>query len=232
MFPGAYAEYLVAPDHALFAVPGDLPDRAAILAEPVACGVHALRASWTAGLAEGDLRDVRVAVIGAGLLGLGAVMAAVELNAAEVVVVGRHPQQRHAALDLGATAALADDAQAREHLKRMRPNVVVEAAGSPDAAALADSVVGRRGEVIDLAAAGGNRSIAIASRRELRYFHPIAYSAQDGVADIDLALRLLAANAEAIAGWDIPEVPLADIQGAFTAAGGPSRGHIRMAIRP
>ena len=232
MFAGAYTKYLVAPDRALFAVPDALPDEAAIFAEPVACGVHALRASWTAGVHGGDLRGVRVAVIGAGLLGLGAVMAAAELNAAEIVVLGRHPQQRQAALDVGATTALADDDDARQQLKKMRPEVVVEAAGSEDAARLADSIAGRRGEVIDLAAAGGSRSTAVASRRELRYFHAIAYSAQDGVADLEMALRLLEKNVGAIAGWKIPEFPLADIQSAFAVAGGPSREHIRVAVRP
>lgn len=232
MFPGAYAEYLVAPDRALFAVPDALPDRAAILAEPVACGVHALRASWTASTGGGDLSGRRVAVIGAGLLGLGAVMAAAELNAAEVVVVARHPQQREAALGVGAGTALADEEDARDYLKRLRPEVVVEAAGSESAARLADSITGRRGEVIDLAAAGGNRSTGIASRRELRYFHAIAYAAKDGIADIDVALRLLVKHKDAVATWDIPEFPLAEIRGAFAVAAGPSRDHIRVAVRP
>lgn len=231
LFPGAYAEYLLAPDHALFAVPDGLPDRVAILAEPVACGVHALRACWTAARNGGNLSGVRVAIIGAGLLGLGAVMAAAELDAAEIVVVGRHPQQRDAALEVGATRAIGDE-EARDELKRLRPQIVVEAAGSEDAAQLADAIAGRRGEVIDLAAAGGSRSTALASRRELRYFHPIAYAAQDGVADLDLALQLLVKNSAAVQRWNIPEFALADVQQAFTVAAGPSRDHIRVAVRP
>lgn len=232
LFPGAYAEYLLAPDHALFAVPDNLTNQAAILTEPVACGVHALRACWTASVRGGDLQGVRVAVIGAGLLGLGAVMAAAELNAAEVVVLARHPQQREAALAVGATTALADDEAGRAQLKKMRPEVVIEAAGSDDAAALADSIAGRRAEVIDLAAAGGSRTTAIASRRELRYFHPVAYAAKDGVTDIEFAMDLLGKHAGAIAGWDIPEFGLSDIQEAFAVAGGRSRDHIRVAVRP
>ncbi|WP_166741841.1 zinc-dependent alcohol dehydrogenase [Cumulibacter soli] len=232
MFPGAYAEFLLAPDRALFAIPDELPDRAAILAEPVACGVHAMRSCWSTSMRGGDLAGVSVAVIGAGLLGLGAVMAAAELGADQIVVLGRHPQQRHAALAVGATDAVSDDEDGRATIKRLRPQIVVEAAGSEDAAVFADSIAGRRGEVIDLAAAGGTRSTAKASRRELRYFHAIAYAAQDGVADIDMALQLLVKHKDAIADWDIPEVPLAEIQNAFAVAGGPSRDHIRVAVRP
>src|SRR4029079_11720720 len=57
-----------------------------------------------------DLRfGDRVAVLGAGTIGLMAIAAAEEMGATYIAVTARHPQQREMALALGADAVFGDD---------------------------------------------------------------------------------------------------------------------------
>src|SRR5674476_429440 len=67
--PGAMADYLLAPAGNLYAVPDEVTDRQAVLVECLATGVHAARIA-------GDVTGARVVVLGAGTIGLFAVMAA------------------------------------------------------------------------------------------------------------------------------------------------------------
>lgn len=82
-FPGAFAERLALPPGArVHRVPDRLPRQAAVLAEPMACAVHAVR---RAGVRRGD----RVVIVGLGAIGALAVVAAKAAGAAEVSVVLR-----------------------------------------------------------------------------------------------------------------------------------------------
>jgi threonine dehydrogenase-like Zn-dependent dehydrogenase len=69
--------------------------------EPVACGVHAALSAPVGA----DLRSV---VIGAGTIGLATLAATRELRGdiSEVIVVAKHPEQRRAARELGATTVV------------------------------------------------------------------------------------------------------------------------------
>jgi threonine dehydrogenase-like Zn-dependent dehydrogenase len=74
-------------------VPDGLGDEAAVLIEPTACAVHAAR----------QVEAGRVAVIGAGTLGLLTVAALRRLSpATEIVATAKHPEQRRWAKELGA----------------------------------------------------------------------------------------------------------------------------------
>jgi threonine dehydrogenase-like Zn-dependent dehydrogenase len=83
---------MVAHPSQLHEVPDELDDAAAVLVEPVACGVHAA----LAGRVE---RTDRVAVIGAGTLGLAVVAALARWSPpAQLLVAAKHDHQRaHAA---------------------------------------------------------------------------------------------------------------------------------------
>jgi threonine dehydrogenase-like Zn-dependent dehydrogenase len=96
--PGAFAEYVAVPAHALIEWPGDLPAEAACLAEPLANGVHMVHlTAW--------LRPRTVLVIGAGPIGLMAQQAYGAMAGAEVVVCDLSPDRRAVADRLGAAQA-------------------------------------------------------------------------------------------------------------------------------
>jgi threonine dehydrogenase-like Zn-dependent dehydrogenase len=101
---GGWSEEMVAHPSQLVEVPGDLTDEQAVIVEPTACAVHAAR-SVTAG---------RVAVVGAGTLGLLTIAALRRISpATEIVATAKHPDQRSWAKELGADVVCAPGELAR-----------------------------------------------------------------------------------------------------------------------
>jgi L-iditol 2-dehydrogenase len=97
--PGAFAEALALPPQArVHRVPEALPAEAAVLAEPTACALHAVR---RAELRAGDV----VAVAGIGAIGAAALGVA-RGRAGTVVAVANSPARAALALELGADAAV------------------------------------------------------------------------------------------------------------------------------
>jgi threonine dehydrogenase-like Zn-dependent dehydrogenase len=108
---GGWSEGLVAHGTQLHAVPDTLSDEDAVLIEPLACALHAAR------LAAPESGQ-RVAVIGAGTIGLLTVAALREVAPhATVLAVAKHPGQQHEAMRLGADHACPPD---RLHLEAAR----------------------------------------------------------------------------------------------------------------
>ena len=118
---GGLAELCNAPARMCLPVPDTVADDEAALAEPLAVAVRALRRG---GLRPGE----RVAVVGAGTVGLMAVQAAAASGAGSVAVIEPLPERRALAIRLGADRAVPPgDAAALE------ADVAVECAGAPDA---------------------------------------------------------------------------------------------------
>jgi 2-desacetyl-2-hydroxyethyl bacteriochlorophyllide A dehydrogenase len=109
--PGAMADYLLAPAGNLYAVPDEVSDRQAVLVECLATGVHAARIA-------GDLTGARVVVLGAGTIGLFAVLAARRAGAGTIVVTDLESDKRERALRHGADVAV--DASARGFADEVR----------------------------------------------------------------------------------------------------------------
>jgi len=102
---GGWSEEMVAHPSQLVEVPGDLTDEQAVIIEPTACAVHAAR-TVTAG---------RVAIIGAGTLGLLTIAALRRISpATEIVATAKHPDQRSWAKELGADVVCAPGELARQ----------------------------------------------------------------------------------------------------------------------
>lgn len=94
---GGWARMLVAHESQLHPVPDSIDDTVALLAEPLACAVRAVRA---ARIQPGD----SVVVVGAGTIGALTLLAVRTLTqAGDVTVVAKHPRQASLARDLGAT---------------------------------------------------------------------------------------------------------------------------------
>src|SRR5207244_3123696 len=93
---GGFAEYVAAPAHLLFPMPDRMTWEQGALIEPLAVSV---RAVGLAGVEAGDT----VAVLGAGSIGLTAILAARAAGAARVIATARYPHQAEAAHRCGAT---------------------------------------------------------------------------------------------------------------------------------
>lgn len=96
---GAMADYFVAPQRNLFAVPDGVDDRTAALVECLATPVHAVRIA-------GEVAGARVVVLGAGTIGLLGVVAARHAGAATVVVTDLDPGKLERAMRSGADGAV------------------------------------------------------------------------------------------------------------------------------
>ncbi|MCI0339753.1 MAG: zinc-binding dehydrogenase [Planctomycetales bacterium] len=153
---GAFGEYLLVPARIvrtnLLRVPPGLRDDEAACLDPLAAVVHGQRLL-------GPLAGRRVAILGAGATGLLHVQAAKVAGAARVVVAGRGADRLALAEKLGADATL-DIGESGEGGGAFRvaavrdlagpegPDVVIEAAGRPEAWRLATEVVRPGGEVL------------------------------------------------------------------------------------
>jgi 2-desacetyl-2-hydroxyethyl bacteriochlorophyllide A dehydrogenase len=136
--PGAWSDYLTLPAHLLHVLPEDADLRAAALLEPAACVAGACQ---SARVEPGD----RVAVVGAGTLGLLAVQLLRAAGAAEVVVVDPKGEREALAMRCGAASLVHPDAD----LALLGPfDVVMEAAGAPGTARKATQLVRPGGRVV------------------------------------------------------------------------------------
>jgi (R,R)-butanediol dehydrogenase/meso-butanediol dehydrogenase/diacetyl reductase len=78
---GAFAEYVSIEAARLFRIPDSLPLRAAVLAEPLACGMHAVKLL-------GGIKGKTTIIVGPGIIGLSCYFAAREAGAGSIVVAG------------------------------------------------------------------------------------------------------------------------------------------------
>ncbi|MFJ3204013.1 zinc-binding dehydrogenase [Streptomyces sp. NPDC086989] len=135
--PGAGSQLLTAPVETLTRIPDGLSDEAAALLEPTAAAVHALD---RLGVTSHD----RVAVLGAGTLGLAAAQAARAMGA-DPVVFDPQPAARELAEHLGLRACAAPARPDEEAY-----DAVIEASGSTAAVRSALRLVASGGRVAQL----------------------------------------------------------------------------------
>jgi (R,R)-butanediol dehydrogenase/meso-butanediol dehydrogenase/diacetyl reductase len=96
---GGFAERVAAPNYAIHKLPETISDEAGAVIEPLAVVVHAVRRGR---VAPGDT----VAVVGAGMIGLGTLQVARTAGASAVFVIEPRPERRRRAAEMGATAAI------------------------------------------------------------------------------------------------------------------------------
>jgi len=103
--PGAMASRFVIPADRLHRVPEGLDDIAAALVEPLATPIHAVARAAHA-LGQTSLEGARVAVLGAGAIGLFVVIAARAAGARAVLSTDLSASKRRRALRVGANATV------------------------------------------------------------------------------------------------------------------------------
>ncbi|MEV4568155.1 galactitol-1-phosphate 5-dehydrogenase [Nonomuraea sp. NPDC049419] len=137
---GAYAQYVTVPAGNLMVLPADLDPRAAAMMDPAAIALHAL---WRTNMRGGR----RVAVVGAGPIGLFAVQWARLAGASEVLAIELNEQKAAMATEAGATHT-ATSAQAAAEVAGEGYDIVIESAGVPATIDQAVALAGRHGEAV------------------------------------------------------------------------------------
>ena len=144
--PGGFAEYVLLDEWRPLPIPDGVPDEAACMTEPCSVAVHATRLSGI------RLMD-RVAVIGAGPIGLLCIQAARAAGARSIFVSEPVPLRRNAALKMG--AAIVIDPLAKDVVREVvtltdgvGPDVVFETAGAGPSLQQSLEMVRREGTVV------------------------------------------------------------------------------------
>jgi len=137
--PGGMADFLTVPADALYAMPANLPAHIAALTEPMAVCVRGVRLARL-GLGE------RVAILGAGSIGLLTILAARAAGAGEILITARHPHQQALAHALGADAVFESGEALFDAVGPQHVDVVIETVGGH---------AGTLGESVKVARSGG-----------------------------------------------------------------------------
>ena len=213
---GGIAEAFRAPSARLVPVPEGLDVRDASIVEPAAVSWHALRLADT-----GPGR--RVAVVGAGALGLLAIAGARRQGAEDVAIEARHPHQLEAAERLGARVRAEGSY-----------DIVVEAAGTAASLARSIELVAPGGTVVVLGVHFGTVELDWMPlfHREARLIPSLGYCRHDHGREMDDAAAMLAEDAEIARALITHRYPIEDATEAFRVAGDKTSGAIRVVIEP
>ena len=172
---GAFAELLTMPVGSLVAVPAEVPLEQAVLAEPLACGWHAVRLARTA-LATAT-KDCRALVIGGGAVGLGVALCLAAQGIFDVSLVEKNPLRRNFLVHNCKQRVLAPDALASSQSF----DVVIDAVGFAATREIASAQVRPGGVImhIGLGAATGGLDIRRMTLQEVAFIGTYAYTAKD-----------------------------------------------------
>jgi (R,R)-butanediol dehydrogenase/meso-butanediol dehydrogenase/diacetyl reductase len=228
--PGGHAEYMAVPARALFPLPSGMDFPLASLAEPLAVSIHGLR---KANLSAGD----RVLVLGGGSIGLLTLLAARAMGASEVAVVARHSQQQATAEALGAARVWTDtDAEALASACETAPfDAVVEAVGgdapTPELAARCVRPGGTISFVGVLSRIPQIHPLVLIMH-EIAIVGSITYGRVGARAEFEMALDLLAREANAARRLLTHAMPLGRASEAYATAADKKTGSLKVTLLP
>lgn len=212
---GGMAREILVPERCLVALPRGVDPRSASLVEPLAVAIHGLRRAGVRG-------SERVAIVGAGAIGLCAVAAAVAAGC-RVFLAARHPRQREVGARLGAQA-----------LAGAEVDVAIDCAGNDASLAQCAEVLRPNGRLLLLAAAWGPIALPgfafVAKELALTVASMYGRSAQGR--DVDAAASLLAARPDLGALLITHRFPLEAAAEAFAAARDRAAGAIKVVLEP
>ena len=214
---GGMAEQFRAPSSRLIPLPSGLDVRDACLVEPASVSWHALRLADT-----GPGR--RVAVVGAGALGLLAAAGAKRQGAEDVAIEARHKHQREAAERIGARVG-AEGVY----------DVVVEAAGSAASLARCAELVAPSGTIVVPGVHFGPVELNWMPlfHKEARVIPSLGYCRlEGGRREMEDTASMLAEQPEIARAVITHRFPIEDAAEAFRVAEDRAAGAIRVVIEP
>ena len=204
---GAFADYLVIPDSNLVPVPDGVPSAHAALAEPLACGWHAIRLG--AERLSQPLSTARVVVIGGGAIGVGAALCALDQGAKDIWIAEPSTLRRETAAKAGPFTAY-DPREAGP--AESSADIVVDAYGSEASRADASKLAAPGGVIAHIGLAGGEAGLDTRKMtlQEITFIGTYTYTMADFVA----TAQAIFAGRMGDFSW-IEERPLADGADAF-----------------
>ncbi len=223
---GGMQERFVVPADRVVQVPQHWEPERAALVEPFAVGVHAIR---QARVRAGD----RVAVLGAGTIGLVTALAAKAAGAREVLVTDRIPERLDRARSLGVEHAVhAGEAPLREAIaKRFGPdraNAILDSVTIE--ASIREAIeAARKGSVIlvlGVPAGAMSVDLALVQDRELELVGSLMYVRRDYLE----AIALLDTHPEWVAAFVTHHVPLEETARGFALAAEDQRNALKVLI--
>jgi (R,R)-butanediol dehydrogenase/meso-butanediol dehydrogenase/diacetyl reductase len=158
---GCMAEYVVIPSYAAYKLPDSVSDEAGALVEPLAVAFHAVR--------QGNVRlGDRVAIVGAGTIGLSVLLAAKAAGASEVYIIDKIKHRGEVALAMGATAFINPDQgdptkQIKELTDGIGVDVSIECVGVQVTAQLALGLTRNDGTTVIVGVFGAPASVDLFS---------------------------------------------------------------------
>jgi len=212
---GGMCEWFLAPQHALTPLPRGLLASDASLVEPAAVAWHACRVG-------GVTPETRVAVVGAGAIGVLAVAAAQAMGAAEVTLAARHPHQHGARERLGVMEPTSDH------------DVVIDCSGSEAGLFRSVELARSEGTVVHLGAQEDSTTFPLLETflREIVVKASLGYSTHDGHREFELAAQMLAGRPELADVLITHRFGLEDAEQAFATARDRSSGAFRVVVEP
>ena len=212
---GGLADYCRAPRHALLPLPAGLTLDDASLAEPGAVAWHACGKA-------GVSAQTRVLVVGAGAIGLLAVLAARRLGAPEVSLLARHPYQRELGERFGAStpSGLYD--------------AVIEASGSESGLTQAVELARPQGTVstVSIFPADVRWPYRAAFLKEVAVVPSMAYHGAGATRELGLAAAMLAADPGITAALITHRFGIDEAPRAFELAAARPPGTFKVVIHP
>jgi 2-desacetyl-2-hydroxyethyl bacteriochlorophyllide A dehydrogenase len=215
MDPGGMCEWFRAPRHALVPLPAGLDLTDAALVEPASVAWHSCHVG-------GIGPATRVAVVGAGAIGILAAASAQEMGATDVAVEARHPHQH----------------EARERIGAGTPthgyDVVIESAGSESALRRAVQLARPGGTVVYLGVYGPDTTWPHHESflREIALRPSLGYCAHQGRREFAEAAGMLAARPELTKSLVTHRFPIEDAPEAYRVAQDRSQGVFRVVVEP
>jgi L-iditol 2-dehydrogenase len=172
---GAFAEMIAMPPRNLVTIPDGVPTEKAALAEPIACGWHAVRLAKRA--LNRPLDQARCLVLGGGAIGLGAALVLRAQGAAEITLAETNPARR-------AIVAREDGIRTVDPSAGETPSgvdLVIDGVGFEATRAAASAAVRPGGAIlhIGLGSSAGGLDIRRMTLQEITFIGTYTYSAQD-----------------------------------------------------
>jgi L-iditol 2-dehydrogenase len=227
--PGAFAEYLLVPSYLAHLLPAGVDTEIGALVEPLAVTVHGLR---QVRLEAGE----RVAIIGAGTIGLVAAVSARAMGASEVFISARYPHQAEAARRIGAQPVDADDNAMKNFAAVFAgrpPDVVVETVGGHHDT-LNDAVrlvaPGGRISVLGIFTKPVSLNATAAVLKEALLVGGMTYGRPGNRSDFEVALDIAANHADKLRSLITHRVPLAEIARGFEIAADKAQESIKVTV--
>ncbi|MGB0786193.1 MAG: zinc-dependent alcohol dehydrogenase [Alphaproteobacteria bacterium] len=172
---GAFAELIAVPERNLVDVPDNVPFEKAALAEPLACGWHAVRLAFEK--CNVIPAEASCLVLGGGAIGFGSALALQAFGAQKIKLVEPNKARRENLANHCNFELLSDGSQARESSF----DVIIDGVGYPSTRAAACALVKPGGTIahIGLGSAEGGIDVRRLTLQEITFFGTYTYTKSD-----------------------------------------------------